>query len=172
MLMTTSSRIRVLAALLTLSVTAVAPRTSLAVDLFSEDFEGVTLGPIVTYATELREREAWSETFPAGWVPDNSLVGGFGDPTIGVSEFEGWTVVDKTWWHTGEDQGRSGFVNGLGKVAVADTDEHDDYGTPVPSTLAPYDAKLSTPSIALQGAAPTRSMSRSILPGCPRKFKR
>jgi hypothetical protein len=153
-LVITTSRIHVLATLLTLAVAAIAPRTSLGVDLFSEDFEGVTLGPIVTYASELREREAWSETFPAGWVPDNSLVPGVGDPIIGATEFEGWTVVDKNWWvATSGDQGRAGFVNALGKVAVADTDEHDDYGTPTPSTLAPYDATLSTPSIALGGAA-------------------
>ena len=72
------------------------------------------------------------------------------DPAIGVTEFEGWTVVDKNWWvTTSEDQGRSGFLSGTGKVAVADSDEHDDKGSPA----APYDVKLSTPSISLMGSA-------------------
>ncbi|MEX0613062.1 MAG: hypothetical protein WD229_13155, partial [Pirellulales bacterium] len=151
-------RVQVFAVILALVGTIALPGTSFGVDLYSQNFEGVTLGPTVTYGEVLRDREAWSPNFPAGWVRDNSGFPGAvtSDPNIGAAEFEGWTVVDKNWWVANEDQGRGGFFNGLGKVALADTDEHDDFpiGGPAPSTLGPYDAKLSTPSIALQGAAP------------------
>jgi hypothetical protein len=156
-LVSTAYRVQVLAVLVAAAVAFGSPMNVFGVDLFSEDFEGVTLGPIVTFQTQPREREAWSPTFPPGWVADNS---GFptsvtSDPAVGVSEFEGWTVVNKNWWVNSEDQGRGGFLNGLGKVAVADTDEHDDFpGTPAPSSAGPFDAKLNTPSINLMGAAP------------------
>ena len=128
MLVSTVNRIQVLAVVLALVGTFRLPGTSYGVDLFSQNFESVTLGPTVTYGEVLRDREAWSPNFPAGWVRDNSGIPGTvtSDPTIGVTEFEGWTVVDKSWWSANEDQGRGGFFNGLGKVAVADTDEHDD----------------------------------------------
>ena len=102
----------------------------------------------------LRERSAWTATPPAGMSVDNSLMpaGVIGNPNEGVTEFEGWTFVDKAWWvATAGDQGRSNFVSGLGKMAVADSDTHDDFGNP--DALGPYDTKLSTPSISLGGAA-------------------
>jgi hypothetical protein len=124
------------------------------VDLYTQNFESVTLGPIVSYSVMVRNREAWTATPPAGMAIDNSGMpaGVMSDPNNGVTEFEGWTFVDKAWWNaTAGDQGRSGFFSGLGKIAVADNDTHDDLGDP--DAVGPFDSKLSTPSIPLMGAA-------------------
>lgn len=139
-----------------LVVAAVFAAPARAVDLFSEDFEGLALGPIVTFDTEIRERAAWTKTPPAGWTQDDSGVPTVGDPNIGVKEFEGWTFVDKNWWAaTADDQDRSLFANASGIIAVADPDEWDDlpFQGQSPSGLGTYDAKLKTPAISLAGAA-------------------
>ena len=118
MLVSTALRVRVLSVYVVLAAIIGSPSTVLAVDLYSQNFESVTLGPIVTYQVMLREREAWTATPPAGMVVDNSLMpaGVMGNPNEGVTEFEGWTFVDKAWWTaTAGDQGRSSFVSGLGK---------------------------------------------------------
>lgn len=155
MLVTTANRIQGLAVVLAVVATFLVPGTSLGVDLYSQNFESVTLGPIVSYSVLLREREAWTATPPAGMVVDNSGMPAavLADPNEGVTEFEGWTFVDKAWWQAAAgDQGRTGYASGLGKIAVADNDTHDDLGNP--DAIGPYDSKLSTPSIALMGAAP------------------
>ena len=71
MMVFSSPRAQIVASCLVLIALAVAPGTAFGVALFTENFEGVTLGPVVTYDTEVRSREAWSATFPAGWVRDN-----------------------------------------------------------------------------------------------------
>lgn len=155
MLVPTAQRIRVLAIPVWLIAALSLPSAANAVDLYSQNFESVTLGPIVTYGAMLREREAWTATPPAGMSVDNSGMppAVMSDPNEGVTEFEGWTFVDKAWWvATAGDQQRSGFSNGLGKIAVADNDTHDDWGNP--DALGPFDSKLLTPSISLMGAAP------------------
>ena len=93
-------------------------------------------------------------------VVDNSLMpaGVIGNPNEGVTEFEGWTFVDKTWWAaTAGDQGRTGFVSGLGKIAVADNDTHDDFGNP--DAIGPYDSKLSTPAITIPGGTAANTIN-------------
>lgn len=160
MLVSTALRVRVLSACLALVAINVSPGMAWAVDLYSQNFESVTLGPIVTYQVMLRERAAWTSTPPGGMVVDNSLMpaGVLGNPNEGVTEFEGWTFVDKAWWNaTAGDQGRSGFVSGLGKIAVADSDTHDDFGNP--DALGPYDSKLSTPSITIPGGTAANTIN-------------
>jgi hypothetical protein len=153
-LVSAANRIKILAIVSALITTfALLPR-SYGVDLYSQNFESVTLGPIVSYGVMVRSREAWTATPPAGMVVDNSGMppAVMSDPNNGVTEFEGWTFVDKAWWNaTAGDQGRSGYFSGLGKIAVADNDTHDDLGDP--DAVGPYDSKLSTPSIPLLGAA-------------------
>ena len=154
MLMFTTSRIHVVAAILTLVTTFVVPSTSLGVDLYFQDFESVTLGPTVSHGSILRNREAWTATPPAGMVVDNTGMppSVLADPNLGMTEFEGWTFVDKDWWVAAAgDQDRSGYFAGFGKVAVADNDTHDDLGDP--DAVGSWDSKLSTPSINLSGAA-------------------
>ena len=127
-----------------------------SVTLFSEDFESLTLGQIVTFDTELRETEAWTDTPPAGWIVDDSGVPTVGNPLAGVTEFEGWSFVDRSWWTaTAGDQDRGQFVGGQGIIAVADPDEWDDFppsGVPDPESFGTYNAKLTTPSISIGGA--------------------
>ena len=130
----------------------VAASAAYAVDLFAENFEGLTLGPVVTYQSELRDREAWTDVPPDGWIADNSGVPTVGNPNTGVVEFEGWRFVDKEWWiRTAGDQRRGEFLNATGIVAVADPDEWDDFGNPRPEDLGFFDARLRTPSIDLAG---------------------
>lgn len=152
MLVSFANRLQTFATRMALISMIALPSQAFGVDLFFENFESVPLGPVVTIQTQPRDRNAWSPTFPQNWAVDNSLMppGVVGDDTVGVTEFEGWTVVDKNWWVNSEDQGRSGFINGVGAVAVADSDEHDDLGDP--DSLGPYDSTLTTPSIALGGA--------------------
>lgn len=127
-----------------------------AIDLFSADFEGLALKPVVTFDSEIRSRSAWTDIPPAGWTVDNSGVSTANDPDSGVLEFEGWRFVDKDWWiATSGDQARSKFANGRGIIAVADPDEWDDFpavsGVPSPDDVGPFDAKLKTPPISLAG---------------------
>ncbi len=145
-----------------------------AADLLTEDFEGLVLNPVVTFESELREREAWQTVGPqgpAGWTEVN-LTTSVGDTESGVLEFEGWRFVDKEWWNnTAGDQRRSEFFNGIGIIAVADPDEWDDFGDPanlgdpdndseddlLPATGV-FDSTLITPSIDISALAPSETV--------------
>jgi hypothetical protein len=119
--------------------------------LFSENFNGLTLGPSVNerigqsrvtvraadFGTSVPIPNAFSHTGPAGWSIDNNYdaYGAtvdapgtplIGDPDYGVEEWEGWSFANKVFWYQSDDQGRSQFTSGSGTVAVADGDEWDD----------------------------------------------
>jgi hypothetical protein len=124
--------------------------------LFSENFNGLTLGNSVNervgqqrvtvraadFGTSMAIPNAFSHTGPAGWTIDNNFnvfglgtvddaatppgVPRLGDPNYGVEEWEGWSFANKTFWFQSDDQGRSSFTKGMGTVAVADSDEWDD----------------------------------------------
>ena len=121
------------------------------VTIFSEDFEGVTLGP--NEDEGLANEAAWTATPPSGWNLDNSGVPGFGNPDDnGCNEFSGWTFVDRDWWvATAGDQNRSQFVNASGAVMVADPDEWDDCAHADSAANNWFDATSSTPPISLNG---------------------
>ncbi|MCC6492910.1 MAG: PEP-CTERM sorting domain-containing protein [Pirellulales bacterium] len=129
------------------------------VDLLTENFEGLALGPVVTFESEVRSRAAWTKSVPTGagvegvWsIDDSAMSDAVGDALNGAVEFEGWTFVDKDWWiNTAGDQDRGQFVSASGKIAVADPDEWDDFGEPEP--LGFYDTTLRISSIPLQGVA-------------------
>ncbi|MFN5946230.1 MAG: alkaline phosphatase family protein [Phycisphaerae bacterium] len=122
------------------------------VTLLAEDFESVTLGSSVN---EAAATNVWTDTPPAGWTVDDSGIPAVNNPSVGVTEWKGWAFTRKTWWSTvTQDQGRSQFTSGLSTVAVADPDEWDDRGSPAPSTLGPYNARMSTPTISLASAQP------------------
>ena len=133
-----------------------------AVDLLTENFEGLTLNPVVTFDTEVRSRAAWTKSVPTGagvegtWAIDDTAMPAqaTGSNLIGVTEFEGWTFVDKDWWiNTAGDQDRGGFVSASGKIAVADPDEWDDFGTVGPASTGLYDTTMRISAIPLQGVA-------------------
>ena len=133
-----------------LSITLLVTTPGAAVVVFSEDFEGLSLGPNVDEA--LNDANAFTHTPPVGWSILNNLPGeGQGDG-IGVFEWEGWSFADRDWWaSTADDQQRSQFTNAAGTVAVADPDEWDDLGTP--SASGTYNTFLSTGPISLAGVS-------------------
>lgn len=114
--------------------------------LFHEDFEGLTLGPSVE---ESQFGEAvWTKTPPAGWTIDDSGVPGAGDPANdGMTEWAGWSFASRDWWPTVDDQRRSEFTQGIGTVAIADSDEYDDAAHPDGT----YNTYLKTPDIDIAG---------------------
>ncbi len=130
------------------------------VTLFSENFDGLTLGPNTNET--LANPQAWTETPPAGWSVNDTGVPTLGIATRGVKEWEGWSFANKNWWvqATG-DQDRGLFTLGSGTVAVADPDEWDDRGAPVNGAtgqpaLGYFNALMRTPAIAL-GSTPANT---------------
>jgi len=111
--------------------------------VFTEDFEGLPLGPNVdeTVAGD----EVWTKTAPEGWTLDDSGVPGLDEPDNGVTEWAGWSFADNDWWASVDDQRRSEFELAIGTVAVADSDEYDDKGDPVGT----FNTFMSTPPIAI-----------------------
>jgi hypothetical protein len=125
--------------------------------LFSEDFEGLPLGPSIDEGITqgVAGENVWTDTPPEGWTVDESGIPGIGmDATDGVTEWAGWAFADKAWWtETAGDQDRSMFELGSGIVAVADPDEwDDDERLPIPIEADPYDTWLTTPAIDIAGA--------------------
>jgi hypothetical protein len=121
--------------------------------LFSENFNSVPLGPNVDET--LAGTNVWSGNPPAGWIFDDSGIPTVNDPAIGVTEWEGWAIVDRIWWaQAAGNQRRAEFTRASGAVAVADPDEWDDRGTPAPNSFGPYNALMSTPPISLAGVEP------------------
>ena len=121
--------------------------------LFSEDFEGLALGPNVDEV--IAGDAVWTDTPPEGWDVDESDIPGIGmDATDGVTEWAGWAFADKAWWiEAAEDQDRSLFELASGIVAVADPDEWDDAERlPIPIAVDPYDTWLTTPAIKVASA--------------------
>jgi len=121
--------------------------------LFTEDFEGLELGPNVDEA--VAGDAVWTDTPPEGWIVDESGIPGIGmDETDGVTEWAGWAFADKAWWiEAAGDQDRSLFELGSGIVAVADPDEwDDDERMPIPIDVDPYDTWLTTPEIVISGS--------------------
>jgi hypothetical protein len=99
---------------------------------------------------------AFSHTGPAGWTVNNAYdaygtsIGNsgvplVGDPNYGVDEWEGWSFANKNFWvNVAGDQGRSGFTNGVGTVAVADSDEWDDLRKDASGTDIPRQGFMNT----------------------------
>lgn len=115
--------------------------------LFSENWESVRdqLGPLVSPSESGGDGTDWTGTAPDGWTLVNNT------PAGGPVEFHGWTFFDKdAWAETAEDQGRSGFNNASGIVAVADPDEYDDGGLDIDPSA--FNASMISPVISLAGA--------------------
>ena len=117
--------------------------------IFSENFDSLPLGPNQDEA--LAGTNVWTKTAPAGWTTDDSGVPGAGDDaTDGVTEWAGWSFADADWWaSTAGDQGRTSFTKSTGAAMIADPDEWDDLA----HASGQYNAFISTPDIALNGAA-------------------
>ena len=115
------------------------------IPVFTEDFEGLPLGPNVDESVP--GDAVWTKTAPEGWTLDDSGVPGIDDPDQGVAEWAGWSFADNDWWASVDDQRRSEFELAVGTAAIADSDEYDDKGDPVGT----YNAFMSTPAIDVSG---------------------
>lgn len=160
-----------------LAFVALTHTTAYGVVLFSENFDGVSLGGSVnerigtailtTVATTPGTSPipgVWSNS-AAGWTRNNNLNSYDGAPTLttgipgqgvadyGVDEWEGWTFPRKDFWQTAAgDQRRTEFTNGVGNVAVVDPDEYYDLGDPDdPAHGGYYNASMVSPSIPVAG---------------------
>ncbi|MFT5406165.1 MAG: hypothetical protein ACI9DF_005023 [Verrucomicrobiales bacterium] len=117
--------------------------------LFSEDFEGLTLGANVD---EAEGEMVWTNEPPANWEIDNSELFGADEEGIGVTEWKGWTFASKEWWvQVAGDQRRAEFARGQGTVAIADPDEWDDIGGPGGQEPGGYNTFMSTSPIDISG---------------------
>ena len=125
---------------------------------FSEDFNGLALGPNVDEA--VAGDNVWTKTPPAGWMIDDSGIPGAGDPALdGVTEWAGWSFADAAWWaEAAEDQRRTEFTLATGAVAVADPDEWDDQPHADAAAAGWYDTFLSTPVLLLEGVEPNAAV--------------
>ncbi|MFB3786137.1 MAG: hypothetical protein ACE15F_07180 [bacterium] len=113
--------------------------------LFTEDFEGLTLGPFqnenLAAIPSLDNTKVWTKTPPEGWVLDDSFM-----PADGVRDWRGWSFANaQAWAYVAGDQRRSEFTNAKGVVAIADSDEWDDKTHDAGS----WEAYLSTPAISI-----------------------
>lgn len=122
-----------------------------------EDFDSTVLGPNVDEGRA--GDKVFSKDGPAGWTVDNSQMptnaatgASWSDPGMGVTEFKGWTFLDRDWWvATAGDQTRSQFTLASGTVAVADPDEWDDLGNP-DGNVGYFTSFFSSPSFSIAGA--------------------
>ncbi|RKU17782.1 hypothetical protein C6500_14325 [Candidatus Poribacteria bacterium] len=122
--------------------------------LFEEDFEGVTLEASIM--EQVKDKNVWSGTPPEGWEITNE-----NPKDLGMPEWRTWAIVDLEWWtRTAEDQRRSEFTGvhndgkGIGKGAVSDPDEWDDWeGNGDPDAQSRWNGHLITPPIKIKGAA-------------------
>lgn len=106
------------------AVLSAASSMTAGVQLLKQDFELLPLGPAVFETVGLQNGKEFTATPPAGWTVDNSAM-----PYGGAPEWRGWTFADKSFWSTEGGQSRANFTKGTGTIAVADTDEWDDYST-------------------------------------------
>ncbi len=112
--------------------------------IYSENFDGLTLGPLVSSSEGGGDGTDWTADPPAGWTKDNTTT-----PTDGPAEFFGFTFFDKeAWIETAGNQSRDTFTRGSGTVAVVDPDEYDDLGEIDPDLMNVF---LMTPEISLDG---------------------
>ncbi|MBU6275748.1 MAG: Ig-like domain-containing protein [Planctomycetes bacterium] len=119
---------------------------STGVTLLTQDFELVPLRPAILETVGLTPNgQDFSPNPPAGWSTDNSQM-----PPGGAPEWYGWTLAAKSFWQTQGGQSRANFTRGTGTIAVADTDEWDDY--PRPSNA--FNARLTSTPIDLATVAP------------------
>jgi hypothetical protein len=123
--------------------------------LFSEGFDGLTLGPFVSSSESGGDGTDWTDVAPTGWTRDNTTT-----PTGGPAEFFGFTFMDvDSWIATEGNQDRNAFTKGgigaHGTVMVADGDAYDDdagNGSVLGENRG-FNAYIQTPSISLDNIA-------------------
>jgi hypothetical protein len=124
-----------------------------AAQLYSQNFEGLSLGPFVSASESGGDGTDWTASLPPGWVRNNTTT-----PNAGPAEFFGFTFMKKTSWIATEgNQDRDRFTRGTGTVMVADPDAYDDLGATNPAAdIDPdkFNVFIQTPAISLAGVQP------------------
>ena len=96
---------------------------SVGTTLLTQDFELLALKPAILEQVGITPNgRDFTATPPEGWSVNNGNMARGGAP-----EWTGWTFADKNFWQTQGGQSRANFTLGTGTVAVADTDEWQDY---------------------------------------------
>ena len=117
-----------------------------ATTLLTQDFELLPLKPAVLEINGVNANgQDFTATPPEGWNVDNSLMAKGGAP-----EWTGWTFADKSFWQTQGGQSRANFTRGTGTIAIADTDEWQDYARENDN----FNSGLSTVAIDLDSVEP------------------
>lgn len=93
----------------------------------------------------------WSQLYGYDWDgPGGSTPA---QPGVGVAEWQGWTVAEKSFWQSADTQRREEFTKGVGRVLVADPDEWDDYD-PFgidPDSTGVFNSSMTSPTINIDG---------------------
>ena len=132
-----------------LALLLLAGRPAHGQTIFSQDFEGLPLGPNVD-ETAVAGVAVWTKTPPLAWTIDNTGMAGLNQAGAGVTEWIGWSFAKREWWaQVAENQRRADFTLGTGTVAIADPDEWDDKGNP--AKLGTFNSFLKTPAIDVTG---------------------
>lgn len=93
----------------------------------------------------------WTQMFGYDW--DGSGGSNPAQPGVGCAEWQGWTVADKDFWLSADQQLREEFTKGDGRVLVADPDEWDDYD-PFgidPDSTGVFNTSFTSPAINIDG---------------------
>ncbi len=135
----------------------VGVQASLGITIWTEDFEGLTLGPNVDEG--LAGEEVWTKSSPENWsINDEEVPGTWawqgledeeGNPeNDGVTEWAGWSFADVKWWsETAGNQNRALFKKALGTAAIVDGDEWDDQ----PREAGTMNTLMTTEPIPIDG---------------------
>lgn len=137
---------------------------------WNENFDSLPLGPSVNERIDINPTfsritaanndagstpypGAFTHNGPAGWSTVNSGIPAavLGDNNVGVFEWEGWSYSNKDFWKfAGQGAAEvNQFTKGEGVIAIADSDEFADFGSPA----APFNTLLKTPVINITGLA-------------------
>ena len=128
------------------AVISVLQTLSVGSTLLTQDFELLPLKPAVLEQVGVTPSGMdFSATPPEGWSVNNSQMAKGGAP-----EWTGWTFADKSFWQTQGGQNRANFTRGTGTIAVADTDEWQDYARENDN----FNSGVSTVSIDLDSVQP------------------
>jgi hypothetical protein len=117
-------------------------------NIFTENFEGVTLEPPVHEVPSGCGVNYCGELTYTHNAPNGGSVSVASPATGGVPDWRGWSFVERAFWAcaSGGPNG-SAFTNSSGLVAVADGDEFDDLA----SSGGGLDTTFTTPSIDISG---------------------
>jgi hypothetical protein len=139
--------------------------------VWSENFDGVTLGPSTNERVDINPAfskvtaanndpnttpypNAFSHTVPTGWNVDNSGIApaAIGDNNVGVFEWEGWSVTTRAFSAFASQTSLNSFTKGTGNIVIADSDEFDDFGGGDGITK-PMTTVLESPTLDVTGLA-------------------